>query len=280
MHSFTHPEWLAPYQQGSKVSAAQGYAAYAAYFCVDGAADEDLSIEERVCLSPPVLRPYASRTGTKATLARMREMGWSLLVSAAGALRTESFDCWALDNGAWSAYQQGKPFDEDAFSRALDKVGEGAQWVVLPDIVAGGKASLDLSLKWLDRLRGFPERLLIAVQDGIEPEDVRHLLGPMVGIFLGGTTPYKVATMESWGQLARLRNCYFHVGRVNSLRRIRACGEAGAHSFDGTSIISFPDSIYRLNKGVEDSQRQQGLFNPWGCESRDVDRDCGWSHRS
>lgn len=279
MHSFTHPEWLAPYQQGSKVSAAQGYAAYAAYFCVDGTADEDLSIEERVWLSPPVLRPYASRTGTKATLERMREMGWSLLVSAAGALRTESFDCWALDNGAWSAYQQGKPFDEDAFSRALDKVGEGAQWVVLPDIVAGGKASLDLSLKWLDRLQGFPERLLIAVQDGIEPEDVRHLLGPMVGIFLGGTTPYKVSTMESWGQLARLRNCYFHVGRVNSLRRIRACGEAGAHSFDGTSIISFPDSIYRLNKGVEDSQRQQGLFNPWGCEARDVDRDCGWSTR-
>lgn len=277
MHSFTQPDWLAPYHQGSKVSVAQGYAAYAAYYCVDGSADEDLSIEERVCLSPPVLRPYASRTGTKATLARMREMGWSLLVSAAGALRTESFDCWALDNGAWSAYQQGKPFDEDAFSRALDKVGEGAQWVVLPDIVAGGKASLDLSLKWLDRLQGFPERLLIAVQDGIEPEDVRHLLGPMVGIFLGGTTPYKVATMESWGQLARLRNCYFHVGRVNSLRRIRACGEAGAHSFDGTSIISFPDSIYRLNKGVADSQRQQGLFNPWGCEIGSVDRGCGWA---
>lgn len=270
-------DWLQPYQEGTKVSAAQGYAAYAAYYCVEGSADEEPCIEERVALDVPRLRPYASRTGTRSTLARMKEMGWSLLVSAAGVVSTQGAPSWALDNGAWSAFLQNTAFDEDAFSRALDKVGEGADWIVLPDIVAGGKASLDLTLKWLDRLQGFPERLLIAVQDGIEPNDVRHLLNPMVGLFLGGSTEYKLATMDAWGQLARRRNCYFHVGRVNSLRRIRACAQAGAHSFDGTSIIAFPDTIYRLTEGVQASQHQRGLFNPWERQLvADVSHDCEW----
>lgn len=181
-----------------------------------------------------------------------------------------------LDNGAWSAYQQGKSFDEDAFSRAIDKVGEGADWVVLPDIVAGGMASLDLSLKWLHRLRGMPEQQLIAVQDGMCVDDVRDYLGPMVGLFIGGSTPWKLATLDAWSALARRKGCYLHVGRVNSLKRIKACAQVGANSFDGTSIIAFPDSINMLTRGVISSQQQQSLFNPRTKELSEVDYDCGW----
>ena len=57
-------------------------------------------------------------------------------------------------------------------------------------------ASLDLSLKWLHRLRGMPEQQLIAVQDGMCVDDVRDYLGPMVGLFIGGSTPWKLATLE------------------------------------------------------------------------------------
>jgi hypothetical protein len=276
MNAINTPEWMAKYTSGQVISTAQGRAAYSAYHCLDGEADTDHAIEERMAPAVPLLRPYASRTGTKTTLANMRKMGWSILLSAAGVLRTEGFEKWGLDNGAWSAFQQGKPFDEDAFSRAIDKVGEGAQWVVLPDIVAGGMESLELSLKWLDRLKGFPERLLIAVQDGIEPDDVRHYLNPMVGLFIGGSTDYKLRTMDAWGRLARRRNCYMHVGRVNSLKRINACAQAGADSFDGTSIIAFPDTIYTLTNGVLVGQHQGSLFNPRTSDLAEVDYDCGW----
>ena len=238
------PAWMEKYEHGQRISDAQGRAAYCEYLGIDGSADDDQDIEERMVPHVPRLRAYASRTGTKTTLANMREMDWSILISAAGVLNTQGFKRWGVDNGAWSAFQQGKPFDEDAFSRAIDKVAEGAQWVVLPDIVAGGMASLELSLKWLDRLgKGFPERLLIAVQDGMVPDDVREYLSPMVGLFIGGTTEFKL-NMEPWGKLARRRNCYMHVGRVNSLKRINACAQAGADSFDGTSVIAFPDSIH------------------------------------
>jgi hypothetical protein len=52
---------------------------------------------------------------------------------------------YALDNGAWSAYQQKREFDFVGFERSLRVLGAGADWVVLPDIVAGGSASLSLS---------------------------------------------------------------------------------------------------------------------------------------
>jgi len=276
MNDTNLPAWTAKYANGERMSNAQAYAEYAAYFCVDGTADSEPGIEERLAPASPLLRPYASRTGTKTTLANMRKMGWSILVSAAGVLRTEHFQRWALDNGAWSAYQQGKSFDEDAFSRAIDKVGEGADWVVLPDIVAGGMASLDLSLKWLHRLRGMPEQQLIAVQDGMCVDDVRDYLGPMVGLFIGGSTPWKLATLDAWPALARRKGCYLHVGRVNSLKRIKACAQVGANSFDGTSIIAFPDSINMLTRGVISSQQQQSLFNPRTKELSEVDYDCGW----
>lgn len=277
MPNFAMPAWADKYSAGT-ISAAQGYAAYAEYNCVDGSGDENGAIEERVPVQRPLLRPYASRTGTKETLRRMRELGWSLLVSASGAHRTESFEHYALDNGAWHAYRNGTPFDEVAFGRAVDKVGENAQFTVLPDQVAGGLASLEMSLDWLEnRLRGFPGRLLIAVQDGMDIEMVRPYLNPMVGIFVGGTTPWKLRTLNSWCQLARRRGCYVHVGRVNSLKRIEACAQAGAMSFDGTSVIAFPDSIFKLSRGVLQSQSQGGLFNPWEQPLHEVDYDCEWT---
>jgi hypothetical protein len=154
------PAWMEKYQDGHRISTAQGRAAYCEYLGIDGTADSDQDVEERVVPAAPILKAYASRTGTKTTLASMREKDWGILVSAAGVHNTQGFQTWASYNGAWSAFQQERPFDEDAFSRAIDKVGEGAQWVVLPDRVAGGLASLELSLKWLDRLKGFTERLL------------------------------------------------------------------------------------------------------------------------
>ena len=198
---------------------------------------------------------YASRTGTRRNLAALREAHWRLLVSAKGELRTEGMR-YALDNGAWSAFVQQQPFDEEAFLVALEKLGEGADWIVLPDIVAGGLASLDFSLKWKERLRGMPTRMLIAVQNGMQIDDVASLLCPAVGIFIGGTTEWKEATAHAWGSLARRRHCHLHVGRVNSARRIRICAAAGADSFDGSGVSRYSKSLPRLDRAI----RQADMF--------------------
>lgn len=94
---------------------------------------------------------YASRTGTRRNLAALRQAGWRLMVSAKGVLRSEGFP-YCLDNGAWWSFANGQPFDEAAFLRAYGALARGADFVVLPDIVAGGLRSLEFSLNWRVRL--------------------------------------------------------------------------------------------------------------------------------
>jgi hypothetical protein len=204
--------------------------------------------------SPAMMRAYASRTGTRSTLAAMKNCGWRVLVVAGSALRPEGLP-YALDNGAWSCFLRGTEFNPAAFNKALEAVGSEADWIVLPDIVSGGFKSLDLSLNWLDRVAHFGLPLL-PVQDGIGPADVRQLIGPGLGIFLGGTTSYKLSSMRQWGQLAADVGAYFHVARVNSKKRINLCQDAGAHSFDGTSVSRFGKTLRQLDL----ARRQQSLF--------------------
>ena len=188
---------------------------------------------------------YASRTGTRRTLSALRQAGWRLLVSARGVLRSEGFR-YALDNGAWTAHQRGEPFDVAAFERAVAWGACDADWLILPDVVAGGVASLRYSLEWAPRLYGICP-LMLAVQDGMKPADVRSIVGHDIGIALGGSTAWKEATARKWGTLARGTGARFHVLRVNTARRIRICQDAGAHSFDGSSVSRFVKTLPMLD---------------------------------
>lgn len=193
-----------------------------------------------------MLKAYASRTGTRRNLALLREKGWRLMVSATGCHRNEGFS-YAIDNGAWTNYQQGRPFDPRPFERLLDSHGAGADWAVLPDIVAGGLYSLRMSLDWLKRVQEFARYVLLPVQNGMTSADVEPHVGGRVGIFVGGDDVWKEKTMPIWGELAERRGCLLHVGRVNTARRIKACQLAGAHSFDGTSGTRWAVTIDALD---------------------------------
>ena len=208
--------------------------------------------------------PYASWTGTYRNLDALRKAGWHLLTGPhimwghgwkAPLWTDKTVAPHALDNGAWSAYQKQEPFNGPAFERALDVAGHSADWIVVPDIVAGGRKSLEFSLSWLERMKQFKLNLL-AVQDGMEPCDVQPHLSNRVGIFVGGTTEWKLDTMCRWGELARDVGCYLHIGRVNSCRRIRLCQKVGAHSFDGTSATRFASTIPRL----DNARRQKTIW--------------------
>lgn len=206
-----------------------------------------------------MLQAYASRTGTRRNLEALGRAGWKLLCEPSQLSRYGAALPplpYAIDNGAWGCYQREVPFDAISFQTMLDRMGAGADWIVVPDIVAGGHDSLRFSMSWLDRVSryGLP---LLAMQDGMVPEDVRRFVGPGVGIFLGGTTEWKLETMRSWGSLARRRRAHFHVARVNTARRIRLCQDAGADSFDGTSVSRFAVNLPRL----DNERRQMHIFD-------------------
>ena len=101
-------------------------------------------------------------------------------------------------------------------------------------------------------------------------------LNPSVGIFLGGSTEWKLQTMEAWGILARRRNCYFHVGRVNSARRIAMCAAASASSFDGTSVARFANTLPRLDGALKHRIDQADLYSLSRASMEDTPYDCRW----
>jgi hypothetical protein len=199
---------------------------------------------------------YASRTGTRRNLDALRAAGWGLLVSRAGVWRTEGFDRYVLDNGAWADFQAGRTFDEDAFERLIEQFGAGADWIVLPDIVAGGLASLALSTRWLNRCLSVCPMALIAVQDGMQETDLAPLVGRSVGVFLGGSTEWKLANMLRWGMFCAERGVYYHVARVNTERRVWLATASGADSIDGSSATRYAVTLPMLDRAT----KQRDLF--------------------
>lgn len=209
------------------------------------------------------MRSFFSRTGTRTTLAAAKKARWGILVSASGVWRTEGFDIWVADNGAWSDFTQEKAFDANRFARfigwvaAQAKAGNPPRWIALPDIVMGGVASLDLSMAWLRWLRRIPAmastRFMLVVQNGMEAcadtlARLRRIVGPMVGVFVGGDTAWRLQTKGFWRAFTHMLGALLHVGRVNSAKRIESCGKIEADSFDGTSIVRFPKTLPELER--------------------------------
>lgn len=189
-------------------------------------------------------RIYASRTGTRRNLAAMTKHGYRLLATPSQRYG-EPLPPWAfgLDNGAWTAHQQGTPFDAEAYRATVGLLGGMADWVAVPDVVGGGMESLAMSLDWLPELMqsGIRGPLLVPVQDGMTTGDVERAvpLGARVGLFVGGFTKWKEATMSRWAAFAREAGAWCHVGRVNTARRMALVVEAGADSCDGTTATQY-----------------------------------------
>lgn len=201
---------------------------------------------------------YATNTRTKRNLEALKAAGWRIFLSPDNPEPPTGFR-FAIDNGAWGCFTKKLPFNDEAFIRLVDRHGSAADFVVLPDIVAGGTKSLELSKYYLSRIPHV-HRLLLPVQDGMNADDVGVLLRehPRVGIFLGGSTEWKLKTMYGWGMVAHAFCRWYHVGRVNSVRRIRLCQEAGATSFDGTSPSMFSVNVPKLTR----ARHQPSMLTP------------------
>ena len=141
---------------------------------------------------------------------------------------------YALDNGAYGAFKNDRPFDWEAFD-ALITWAEAKDtqplWIVVPDVVGSADETLAM---WCERAAPLRQRtgwnLALACQDGMTPESVASLeVAPDV-LFIGGSTPWKWESLAGW--------CAFHprvhVGRVNSPMRLAQCLDLGVESVDGT----------------------------------------------
>lgn len=60
-------------------------------------------------------------------------------------------------------------------------------------------------------------------------------------------TRHKEDTLPAWGELAREKGCWLHVGRVNTARRIALCAAASATSFDGSGPSRYAVVLQKLD---------------------------------
>lgn len=140
---------------------------------------------------------------------------------------------WAGDNAAFS------DFDAGTYHDFIDKIaGSSPLWVCVPDVVGDAMRTLHLFDTWQYKLRVAHLPLAFVGQDGIE-----YLRVPWDQFdcwFIGGTDRWKL-TRASYdlAQEARRRGKLVHMGRVNSLRRLRTAHAWGCDSIDGRNMSAF-----------------------------------------
>ncbi len=152
--------------------------------------------------------------------------------NAVGALDGRWF---AVDN---DCFAQGDRFEPEVWLRFLDKLRQyrtTALFATAPDVVGDADATLLRSVPWFKSIKDRQYPVAFVTQDGcntslIPWQDIDWL-------FVGGSTAWKLSD-ESWGLVreAKDKGKRVHVGRVNSLKRLRLCADHGADSADGTFL--------------------------------------------
>lgn len=148
---------------------------------------------------------------------------------------------WAADNSAFSC------FSRDKFLRMLDSMAWlSPLWVVAPDVVGDAQRTIDLFGVWREEIvgRGFP--IAFVAQDGLTMEMLSELWAQIDCLFIGGSTEFKLSCASvEFIREAQNKGKLVHVGRVNSLERIRWAHVAGADSVDGSSMSRFGNTYVR-----------------------------------
>lgn len=159
---------------------------------------------------------------------------------------------YGIDNGAYIDHKRGCAFDERSFMRLCERWGSSADWIAIPDVVGSAVATWALARKWIPILRdmGLGDRLLFVWQDGCPYEDLHHFITEGIGVFIGGTTQGKLKAIPYISWMCRRFGVWCHVGRVNTMGRVRMCIDHGVNSFDGSGWSRFP-SMFKILKEIE-----------------------------
>lgn len=165
---------------------------------------------------------------------------------------------WCADNGCFG---KGYPGDTEWFAW-LERHAHRAStclFAVAPDVVGDAQATWERSKPWLPRIRqlGYPAALV--AQDGIEHMDIEWDTFDV--LFIGGSTDWKLGPhARTITAQAKAHGKHVHMGRVNSLTRLRYAQAIGCDSADGTYIAFGPDlNLPKVLGWLRDVNHQQAF---------------------
>jgi len=149
---------------------------------------------------------------------------------------------FAVDNGAYSCWKSGRPFDFGAFNAHLNKVRSwrkgylrdySPMFAVVPDVVGDAELTLKNWEMFTPYMKDFP--LALAVQDGMTPGDIKDLSPYPDAIFIGGTLNWKLRQIESGGW--NFVSGWLHAGRIFDWKHLEMCDRMGIDSVDSTGFF-------------------------------------------
>jgi len=127
-------------------------------------------------------------------------------------------------------------------------------FVVAPDQPFDMAATLPLSVRWSTVIERMGYRPALALQDGAE--DMRIPWAQFGAVFIGGTDQWKIGPAASHLiREARARGMHAHMGRVNSLRRLRQAWGMGCDSVDGGWFRRHPQRLADAQAALRDLER-------------------------
>ncbi len=166
---------------------------------------------------------------------------------------------WAVDTGCFN------PQNVFHFGRYMQFLERHKAWVATclfatgPDVVGDAVATWEASRDVLPSIRraGFPAALV--GQDGLILNEIQW--NTFDCLFLGGTTVWKLGDVaREAARVAKQRGKWVHMGRVNSLRRVRYAQALGCDSVDGTHLRYGPHkNLVTLNRWMEKSEERPML---------------------
>lgn len=145
---------------------------------------------------------------------------------------------WAIDNGAYTG------FDAAEFCKTLERLQEfdreHCRWCAAPDVVGDSQATGVLFRQWEPKIRRYGYPVALVAQDGIKVRDVPW--DSIDALFIGGGTDWKEGPDAARvGRAALERGKRLHMGRVNTIRRMRIARCIGCDSIDGGCFSEYPD---------------------------------------
>lgn len=155
---------------------------------------------------------------------------------------------WCYDNDCFNG-----GFDPSAWVRMLTKLlpyRKTCRFVVMPDIVGDAFRTKALWYQWFPMFQSYKLPLAYVAQNGQGELDLPEHASVL---FIGGDDSFKLGDE---GRIcvakAKERGMWVHMGRVNSLKRLRYAKSIGCDSVDGTYICFGKDiNTPKLNEMME-----------------------------
>lgn len=167
---------------------------------------------------------------------------------------------WACDNAAFS-----NPDDRKFWNMVIDSWEwlhfNPPMWIAVPDIVCNHAATVELFESWLAEweyeIGDAPWPLAFVLQNGATIDSVPW--DRIECVFVGGDDTFKLKDCLELVDHAKQLGKLVHVGRVNTLCRIRYAFDLGADTIDGTGFSMYPDK--KIERALKEIARVAATAN-------------------